>query len=118
MEFCPVCDNLFYLKINDKVLFHECKKCGNEKEITKSTSIFKQNFTKTNQQFEASVNKYTKLDPTLPRIYTMQCPSTTCVNHTIDRPEIIYVRYNNIDLKYVYLCPLCDSIWKSNKIEI
>lgn len=117
MEFCPVCQNLFYLKTVDKVLFHTCKKCGNEKEITGTTSIFQQNFTKSNQGYESKINKYTKLDPTLPRIYTLPCPNDSCENHTKENPEIIYVRYDSINLKYVYLCPLCDTVWKTEKIE-
>jgi DNA-directed RNA polymerase subunit M/transcription elongation factor TFIIS len=117
MEFCPVCGNLFYLKTEDRVLFHTCKKCGNEKEITGTTTIFQQNFTKSNQEYESVINKYTKLDPTLPRIYTLPCPNDACPNHDKENPEIIYVRYNATDLKYVYLCPLCDSIWKTDKIE-
>jgi DNA-directed RNA polymerase subunit M/transcription elongation factor TFIIS len=118
MEFCPVCGNLFYLKTVDRVLFHTCKKCGNEKEITGTTTIFQQNFTKTNQEYESTINKYTKLDPTLPRIYNMKCPNTECKTNTNDTtPEIIYLRYDDDNLKYLYICSDCDTTWKTNEKE-
>ena len=30
-------------------------------------------------------------------------------------PEVIYVRYDNANMKYVYICTHCDSIWKTNE---
>lgn len=117
MNFCDVCDNMFYLtnrQEDDKMkLLYTCKKCGNEKNIEKdivsSTSFVKR------EQYNSVINKYTKLDPTLPRIYSLKCPNENCTNHTEPSPEIIYVRYDNVELKYAYLCPLCDAIWKTDK---
>ena len=28
--------------------------------------------------------------------------------------EIIYVRYNDIDMKYVYMCSTCNTSWKTS----
>ena len=27
--------------------------------------------------------------------------------------EIIYIRYDDKNMKYVYLCPECDHVWKT-----
>ncbi len=27
--------------------------------------------------------------------------------------EVIYLRYDDINMKYIYLCPHCDTIWKT-----
>jgi hypothetical protein len=27
--------------------------------------------------------------------------------------EVIYLRYNDAQLKFVYICNLCDTVWKS-----
>ena len=59
------------------------------------------------------INKYTKLDPTLPRINTILCPNPNCTTNTDDTPrEIIYIRYDDTNMKYVYLCSTCDTVWK------
>jgi DNA-directed RNA polymerase subunit M/transcription elongation factor TFIIS len=117
MEFCEVCENMFYLTTTTSdgrtTLLHTCKKCGNEKKIenhiVSSVSFVKR------EQYTSVINKYTKLDPTLPRIYSLKCPNEACVNHTKVSPEIIYIRYDNLDLKYAYLCPICDATWKTDK---
>jgi hypothetical protein len=83
----------------------------------------------TPQSFSQVVNKYTKLDPTLPRIHTMRCPNDECPSnegggagagagagaHNKPKSEIIYVRYDDTNLKYVYLCAKCDKVWNTEQ---
>lgn len=117
MEFCEVCDNMLFITSREDLgvatLLHICRKCGNEKPITASV-VSSMTFTK-KEQYSSVINKYTKLDPTLPRINSIPCPKVECVNHTNPKPDIIYLRYDNVDLKYAYLCPECDTIWKTDK---
>ena len=117
MEFCEVCDNMLYLssREDDQDLIHLCKKCGYQRERheEESTIVSSMSFSK-QEQYTSVINKYTKLDPTLPRIQHIPCPNTTCDNHKTPR-DIIYVRYDNVELKYAYLCPLCDTVWKTDK---
>ena len=64
------------------------------------------------------VNKYTKLDPTLPRINTIKCPNPECKSNTKDGEkdrEVIYMRYDDINMKYVYICAVCDIVWKTDE---
>ena len=69
---------------------------------------------KSEQEFSHIINKYTKLDPTLPRINTILCPNPNCGTNTDDIPkEIIYIRYDDTNMKYVYLCSTCDTVWKT-----
>ena len=68
------------------------------------------------------INEYTKMDPTLPRLYNLKCPNEDCKTNQQDaedkNPEIIYIRVNDNDLKYVYLCNCCDFTWKTNENTI
>jgi aspartate carbamoyltransferase regulatory subunit len=66
--------------------------------------------------YKNAINKYTKLDPTLPRVYNINCPNTECETNTDSeiKPEIIYIRYDEDNLKYLYLCSTCDTTWKTN----
>ena len=120
MKFCPTCDNLFYLTIDDETVQYTCKKCGTIEDIDEDCTISTIFCNQQRQNVQNSVNKYTKLDPTLPRINFLKCPNTTCVNHEdIEDREIVYVRYDNVQLKYIYICPKCDTVWESGiKIDI
>jgi DNA-directed RNA polymerase subunit M/transcription elongation factor TFIIS len=115
MEFCEVCDNMLYLsKRDDEMdLVHVCKKCGNERKRSEGSIIVSSLSFAKQAQYTSVINKYTKLDPTLPRIQGVPCPHPECTNKA--GKDIIYLRYDNVDLKYAYICPICDTIWKTDK---
>ena len=115
MEFCNKCDNLYYYKLESesgKHLMYYCRNCGQEEEPkTKNICISKinNNIKKKHTQF---INEYTKYDPTLPRINTVPCVNSECkFNKTKVNREIIYIRYDDDNMKYVYLCPECNTNW-------
>ena len=115
MEFCEVCDNMLYLsKREDEMdLVHVCKKCGFERKRSEGSILVSSLSFSKQAQYTSVINKYTKLDPTLPRIQGVPCPNTDCTNKA--GRDIIYLRYDNVDLKYAYICPICDTIWKTDK---
>lgn len=120
MHFCTVCGNMYYIKISDKspnVLAYYCRKCGdNNHTITvENVSLSRLSINSGEQHFSNIINKYTKLDPTLPRINHIACPNNECgTNAERDKTarEIIYIRYDDVNIKYVYLCSTCDTAWK------
>ena len=62
------------------------------------------------------INEYTKFDPTLPRINTIKCPNNECASNkdeSEESREVIYIRYDDINMKYIYLCTHCDKMWKT-----
>jgi DNA-directed RNA polymerase subunit M/transcription elongation factor TFIIS len=59
------------------------------------------------------VNKYTKYDPTLPRKNNMKCPNEHCTA-TESKSDIIYLRYDDENMKYLYICADCDFSWKTD----
>ena len=120
MHFCSNCNNMYYIRINSdnpNKLVYYCRNCGNEDQnltndnVTVSKTVIK----KTEQSFSHIINKYTKFDPTLPRINTILCPNAECPTNKQDKErEIIYIRYDDINMKYVYLCSDCDTVWQTN----
>jgi DNA-directed RNA polymerase subunit M/transcription elongation factor TFIIS len=112
---------MYYIRINSEnpnKLVYYCRNCGNENQdlsienVTVSKTIIK----KSEHSFNHIINKYTKLDPTLPRINTILCPNQDCLTNTKDKErEIIYIRYDDVNMKYVYLCSECDTIWQTNE---
>lgn len=121
MKFCIKCDNMYYIGIseeNSNSLNHYCRNCGHidTTNIDDSSCILRNDIRKGEQQYNHIINEYTKLDPTLPRVTNIKCPNTECkTNSESDvKAEIIYIRYDEDNLKYLYLCPTCDTTWKTN----
>jgi DNA-directed RNA polymerase subunit M/transcription elongation factor TFIIS len=124
MRFCVNCNNKLYTSLHsehsDKLVYY-CRNCqytdeeiGEEVVIVLNTQL-----KKGEQKFYHIINQYTKMDPTLPRINNIKCPNESCITNSNDsekkeKPEIIYMRYDDNNLKYVYICADCDTIWKTD----
>ena len=134
MRFCVNCNNMLYLQIDSpagNTLVYYCRVCEYKDadgvdESTIGQCILSTQFKKGEQRFNHIINRYTKLDPTLPRIYNMKCPNLECVtngeedsesksdeSNTNKEPEVIYMRYDDDNMKYLYICAKCDHIWKT-----
>lgn len=112
MHFCSNCDNMYYLKIQEEEnrLVHYCRNCGTE-DTTLPTNNISINNRVTSQGIR--LNEFTKFDNTLPRTKTMKCPNQSCISNTENGiKEILYVRYDDANMKYVYMCTACDTSWK------
>jgi len=123
---------MFYLKIKDDDkdnIMYYCRKCGNKDDNIinnlQNFCVSKTHIKKTTEVYKNIINEYTKLDPTLPRIRNMLCPNEDCNSNGEQKdgeqkdgeqkyPEIIYLRYDNDNMKYIYLCGVCDYTWKNN----
>ena len=118
MKFCIVCNNMYYITIrSDKTdsLSYYCRSCGNiDSEMDEDViCVLNTQITKENPHFDQIVNKYTILDPTLPRIYNLPCPNKYCLTETENGTnkntssssnEVLYILYNDNELKYLYMC--------------
>ena len=125
MHFCKKCENMYYIRLeNDESnkLIYYCRKCGDENDLISEDNMCVSftNLKREENKYHHIVNKYTKLDPTLPRINNIECPNEECSSRAENpnerrKNEIIYMRYDNEDMKYVYICVNCDSLWTTNK---
>ena len=119
MHFCSNCKNMYYIKIdedNPNSLLYYCRNCGNEDSLITEDNICvsKTQIKKGEKSFSHFINKYTKLDPTLPRVNNILCPNKDCLTNTKNEPrEIIYIRYDDLNVSYVYLCSTCNTTWKT-----
>lgn len=114
---------MYYIKLNEneeESIIYYCRNCGNTdtNSLNLGKCILKETINK-NDNKNTIINNYTKYDPTLPRINYIKCPNDNCETNKdkfdIKDREIIYIRYNNIDMKYMYLCSHCDYVWKTEK---
>lgn len=135
MHFCIKCGNMYYIKIDDKEeLMYNCRKCGhNNNELINELDNLCVSKTEINKNstvdYSNIINEYTKLDPTLPRINNINCPRADCPSNIAPKSdneskgksvkpvekEIIYIRYDDRNMKYMYLCGVCDHYWNNNK---
>jgi len=121
MHFCSVCQNMYYIQINTdntNQLDYYCRHCGNKDSLlaTENVCVSRTQIKKSSLSYEHIINKYTKLDPTLPRVSKILCPNPDCGTNTEGKErEIIYIRYDDTNMKYVYLCSTCDMVWNINE---
>lgn len=128
MKFCNNCNNVLYTSLNEEdgnTLIYYCRNCGVTDEIIEDELLVVMNSkiknTKTN--FSSFINEYTKYDPTIPRLMK-KCPNDSCPTNKIEidkdkknnseddnKSETLYVRYDDNELKYLYMCINCDTVY-------
>jgi hypothetical protein len=112
---------MYYIKLsadNGDELIYYCRNCGHEDTTITNNNVCvsKTNLKRNDQQYTQILNEYTKLDPTLPRVTNIICPNSECSTNKTGTPkEVIFVRYDDTNIKYVYLCAICDKIWKTDE---
>ena len=117
-------------KITSEPLVLHCKNCtfftelknDDELPFTFDPCMYRSNYSKDHPLYYSTVvNKYTVNDPTLPRTSDMPCPNKDCVSKNADGsviPEVIYIRYNDEDMKYLYLCKHCKWCWRTPSYQM
>ena len=123
---------MYYLQLKkddeDKLIYY-CRNCGNEDEslVANLQNLYvSKTDIKKEMNYKTSINQYTKLDPTLPRINNIDCPNMDCICNKVQEEskgeqtptvekEILYIRYDDTNMKFVYLCAHCDTVWNTQK---
>ena len=115
MNFCVKCDNMYYMKIdseeNGKLIYY-CRNCGNEDSNISLSNLCVSTYEDSVSQKNNKINEYTKFDPTLPHVYNIKCLNDNCDSNKKDKPaDVIYIRVDDKNMKYMYLCVNCDTSW-------
>jgi len=136
MRFCTNCDNVLYTSLSDNdsnSLIYYCRHCGNKDPISQEEMVIVMNtqLKKTQMNFSSFINEYTKFDPTLPRLMK-KCPNENCATNKRkngsssaagdddteggakkydEKSETLYLRYDDNELKYLYMCTVCDTVY-------
>ena len=110
--FCEICENMYEIIIetneNDKTtLVYKCKNCNiSIDKSDKNECVFYQNYNYDNIKRQNVINNYTIYDNTLPRALGVRCPNSNCPNK---KPDIRYIKYDNDNMRYVYICIDCHN---------
>ena len=120
IRLCPTCDYYLYTQVEgqEKVLNRLCRMCGYKETDTTGGLVMEMMVQeKAAEGYKILINEYTQKDPTLPHIRkNMKCPNPGCdSNRSGMDPDIIYLKYDNVNLLYMYICniPGCGMRWKS-----
>ena len=118
-DFCKVCRYYLYLEeIADEKqeieLRQICRNCGYQ-AIMKGGLILEIDLKeKTSEGYKILMNEFTKEDPTLPHVNTIGCPNESCESNTTEKEkDVIYLKYDAINMKYLYICNVCGAKWRS-----
>lgn len=113
MNFCKKCDFMYYIKLNDdNELKYYCRNCGHE-DTELAVNELKISAYEKHNSTQTHVNPWLKYDPTLPHTSLIKCPNEKCKSNEKDNvSDIIYIRYDDTNMKYMYLCTNCDFNWK------
>lgn len=123
MEFCNFCDNMLYIKDNEDDRFdvkYYCKNCNFEKPLSlenKSSIIIQNRYLEKNINMNNVINDNIIHDPTIPHIDNIPCPNKDCTKPESKGNDIIYIKVDNINLKFVYYCVYCKKFWENNLIK-
>jgi DNA-directed RNA polymerase subunit M/transcription elongation factor TFIIS len=114
-DFCPTCRYYLYLNQNGDTLNRMCRNCGFQEEEQKGGLVLEINLKeKTSEGYKILMNEFTKEDPTLPHVNTIKCPNSGCDSNTNKKEkDVIYIKYDAVNMKFLYICNVCDTQWRS-----
>ncbi len=117
MKFCSLCDDMMYVAITpEKDLLYYCKNCDNkivQKKEEGSVCVIDDNKIDDVTKYSQYMNKYIKYDATLPRVNNIQCVNEKCTKTPSHDNEVIYIKYDFVNMKYLYFCCHCEHFWKA-----
>jgi hypothetical protein len=126
-HMCPKCDYYLPLVLADSVEVDEagaevtvtkairsCRNCGHQQDekagLVMETVIDDED----TEAYLVYINENTKDYPGYPHTDTLQCPNQSCPSrHAQAKPDVVIIRYDTKNLKYVYLCAVCDTHWRN-----
>ena len=115
MRFCPTCRYYLYLNQTGTTLNRICRTCGYQEEDKTGGLILETDLKeKTSEGYKILLNEFTTQDPTLPHVDNIACPNSECSTNTSGaKRDTIYIKYDPVNLKFLYICNVCNTQWRS-----
>lgn len=122
VHFCKQCYNMTFIheKIEGetKKIIHHCKVCGESEDFSSNNNcIYSLSFEKFDVSEIINENKYIIHDKTLPTItdnINIKCCNDECSTNTnLEKGSFKFIKYDDNDMKYVYICETCGQKWRN-----
>jgi len=114
------CKNCSFKKIVDNkksVMLTDVNYTGTDEEVVKkkqdvddSNCIMSINYSDDARSYKQFLTPNIKYDMTLPRVTNIPCPKKC--NNNKKNGEVIYIKYDQVNMKYLYFCCNCEHFWK------
>ena len=120
MRFCDVCENMMYIMLDEENrLQYKCKNCMNMVDTSatgaEQSIVLRKSYIDDETKYKQFVNPNIKYDPTLPRVNAIPCANPKCTKPDDKENEVIYVKYDQENMRFVYYCCFCETFWKSKQ---
>jgi len=121
LKFCPTCRYYLYLRTEqspesgNSLLTRFCRNCGHSEVEERGGLITELRLNeKVAEGHKVIVNEFTHLDPTLPHVDNITCRNPECQSIVGGaKPDVIPIKYDAINMKYLYICTVCKEQWRS-----
>nr|WRJ69776.1 putative DNA-directed RNA polymerase subunit Rpb9/RpoM [Oceanusvirus sp.] len=112
MKFCEVCDNLLYVKLDDAGAFvYQCNYCSSQfKPASQDSVVAEVNYRDDRAKYHHLLTPLVHEDPTLPRV-DIACPNKSCPRPPRKKGDVLYIKYDHVNLRYLYSCGYCKHFW-------
>jgi DNA-directed RNA polymerase subunit M/transcription elongation factor TFIIS len=118
-NMCPKCDYYMPLarigaKPVETEFIRKCRNCGFQKEEEPGLVMETVVQEKVSDSYRVVLNEFTRDDPRLPHVKNLKCPNESCPSRQPGgESDVIYIKYDTANLKFIYLCTKCPTQWKS-----
>ena len=119
MKFCEDCNNLMDFCLNeDSEPVYVCSHCSRVDVIDPDTNIAVTIDKELKMEEIINTNEYISMDPTIPTIINknIKCINEECLTNKNMNSSINYIKYNEDELKFLYICNVCGQKW-TNEIK-
>ena len=114
MKFCPHCRYYMFLDAEANNLTRLCRNCGHQEAEEKGGLIVEKLVQeRSSEGYKILLNEFTRLDNTYPHTTMIKCPNGGCGSNGGAERDVIYLKYDTINLKFVYICNVCGEQWRS-----
>jgi DNA-directed RNA polymerase subunit M/transcription elongation factor TFIIS len=96
------------------ILIRACRNCGHTEKEKKGLVMETIIQGRSSESYKVFLNEFTKEDPRLPHVKNLKCPNESCASRKGQaESDVIYIKYDSANMKYLYICTVCDTNWKS-----
>jgi hypothetical protein len=106
---------MLYMRTENNVdLIQYCRNCNFTEVIGPeqlADPVISTNFDRDIKTYKQYLNPNIKNDVTLPRVSNIECPSKTCSKRPEEDNEVIYIKHDPVNMKFIYMCCKCDHFF-------
>ena len=123
MDFCINCDNMLYIRQdltveNETSVQYFCKYCDYNRPISsnnESILLSSTSYSMNEQNNDLYLNSNIEFDKSIPHTSHITCVMSNCSKNADEPNDVMFMKYDNTNMLYLYYCTYCKSFWKQNK---